>query len=187
MHAKNKVADKSHADIIAGGGLSGEVKVKGVWHFEAFDPDGNLVWEETVQNIIVNAGLDDMLDKYLKGSAYTAAFYVGLTDGTPTTAAGDTMSSHAGWTEVTAYSEGARQTLTLGTVSSQSVDNSASKAVFSINSDSTTVGGAFITTNSTKSGTTGTLFNVVAFTGGDVVLSNGSTLNVTCTISNSSA
>ncbi|GAG46997.1 unnamed protein product, partial [marine sediment metagenome] len=36
----------------------------------------------------------------------------GLTDGTPTPAAGDTMASHGGWTEVVAYDEGVRQTLT---------------------------------------------------------------------------
>lgn len=157
------------------------IEVSNRYHFEAFDSEGRLKWEHFADNIVTNVGLDDLLDKYLKGSAYTAAFYVGLTDGTPTVAAGDTMASHAGWAEVVAYSEATREVLTLGTVSSQSVDNSASKASFSINANGTTIGGAFLTTDNTKSGTTGTLYSVVAFTAGDKSLDSGDTLNVTVT------
>lgn len=153
---------------------------------ECLDSNGNLKWTDEFDNLVTNVGLNDNLDKYLKGSAYTAAFYVGLTDGTPTTAAADTMASHAGWAEVTAYSESVRQTLTLGTVASQSVDNSASKASFSINGTAT-VGGAFIVTDNTKSGTTGVLYGVGAFTGGDKSVSNGDTLNVTVTCTAASA
>ena len=110
-----------------------------------------------------------------------------LTDGTPTIAAGDTMASHVGWAEVVAYSEGTRPALTLGTVASQSVDNSASKASFSINANSTTIGGAAVTTNGTKSGTTGTLYGAAAFTGGDKSTDSGDSLNVTITLTAASA
>lgn len=164
-----------------------KVAMENYYHIECFDADGELKWEERITNIVVNVGLNDLLDKYFKGSTYTASFFVGLTDGTPTTAAADTMASHAGWAEVTAYTEGVRQTLTLGTVASQSVDNSASKAVFSINTNATTVGGAFVTTDSTKSGTTGTLYGVGAFSGGDKSVDNGDTLNVTVTLTAASA
>lgn len=147
---------------------------------ECIGPDGKLKWTNEFDNLVTNEGLNDNLDKYLKGSTYTAAFYVGLTDGTPTVNAADTMSSHAGWTEVTDYSESTREALVLGTVASQSVDNSASKASYSINATAT-VGGAFITTVSTKGGTTGVLYGVGAFTGGDKSVDNGDTLNVTVT------
>lgn len=147
---------------------------------ECIGPDGKLKWTNEFDNLVTNEGLNDNLDKYLKGSTYTAAFYVGLTDGTPTVNAADTMSSHAGWTEVTDYSESTREALVLGTVASQSVDNSASKASYSINATAT-VGGAFITTVSTKGGTTGTLYGVGAFSGGDKSVDNGDTLNVTVT------
>jgi len=143
---------------------------------------GDLKWSETNHNTVVNVGLDDVLDKYFKGSAYTAGFFVGLTDGTPTIAAGDTMSSHVGWVEVTAYSEAVRQTLTLGSVASQSVDNSASKATFSINADTTVIGGGFVTTNNTKGGSTGTLYGAAAFSAGDKSLDDGDTLQVTVTL-----
>lgn len=158
-----------------------------VFEVECYGPDGKLKWQDKFKNLVVDEGLNDNLDKYLKGSAYTAAFYVGLTDGTPTVAAADTMASHAGWLEVVAYSESVRETLTLGTVASKSVDNSASKASFSINADSTTIGGAFVTTDSTKGGTSGTLYGAGAFATGDKATDDGDTLNVTITLSASAS
>lgn len=168
------------AGLRAGLSFSNHFKV------ECFDRDGKLKWVEEFDNLVVDVGIDDALDKYLKGSGYTASFFVGLTDGTPTVAAGDTMASHAGWVEVTAYSESVRQTLTLGTVASKSVDNSASKAAFSINA-TTTVGGAFIATNSTKGGTTGILYGAGAFSGGDKAAADGDSLNVTITLTGSAS
>jgi len=182
MTGKIKGKFGSDASVVRGGSLGHELATLiGGWEFEALDKDGNVKWTKKIEkNLIVNTGLDDALDKWLKGSAYTAGFYVGLTDGAPTAAAGDTMASHAGWSEVVDYSESVRQTLTLGAVSGQSVDNSASKATFSING-TTTVGGAFVTTDNTKSGTSGTLISIVDFTGGDQSLSDGDTLNITNT------
>lgn len=152
----------------------------GHYTVECFRPDGSLRWREEIPNIVTNVGLDEILDKFWKGSTYTASHFVGLTDGTPTVAAGDTMASHAGWVEDQNYSESVRQTLTLGTVASQSVDNSASKAVFSMNA-TTTVGGAFVTTDNTKGGTTGILVSVAAFAEGDRAVISGDTINVTYT------
>ncbi len=150
-------------------------------HYEHWR-DGVIIDEWWEHNIVVDVGLDDILDKYFKGSTYTASFFVMLTDGTPTVAAGDTMASHAGWVEVVAYTEATREALVLGTVSGQSVDNSASKASFAINADTTTIGGGAVTTNNTKSGTTGILYGAAAFTAGDKLLDNGDTLNVTVTL-----
>lgn len=140
------------------------------------------IWRiEMLPNLVVTAGLNDSLTQHLKGSSYTAAWYCGLTASAPTFAAGDTMSSHAGWTEFAAYDEANRQTITFGTVSGGSVDNSASKAAFTISTNGSTIGGGFMTTNNTKSGTTGTLYGGAAFTAGDKGLDDGDTLNVTVT------
>lgn len=148
-----------------------------IYKFECFRR-GDLVWTEEVDNLTVNAGLNDILNQYWKGATYTAAFYVGL-KGAGTIAAADTMASHSGWTESAAYSNATRPALTLGSVASQSVDNSASKAVFNINATAT-VAGAFVTTNSTVSGTTGTLVGAADFGSSRSVLS-GDTLNVQIT------
>lgn len=147
---------------------------------ECYDKDGNLKWVDESDNLVVTTGLNDMLDKYYKGSGYTAGHFVGLTDGTPTVVAGDTMASHAGWVEVTDYTEGTREALVMGTPAAGSVDNSASKAEFTINA-TVTVGGYFLGTNSTKGGSTGTLVGAVAFTGGDRAVVNLDTLRVTVT------
>ena len=161
-----------------------ELGIKRSTHYdiECRDRNGNLLWTDEIDNLVVDAGLNDALDKHLKGSSYSAAWYVGLADGTPTFAAGDTMAgAHAGWAEVTAYDEAARQTLTLGSVSAKSVDNSASKAVFTCSTDATTIGGAFITSVNTRGGTTGVLYGGGAFTGGDKTIGDGDTLTITVT------
>lgn len=158
----------------------GAFSMASLYVFECHGADGRLKWREEVPNLVVNVGLNDLLDKYFKGSSYTAAHYVGLTTGSPTFASGDTMSSHGGWTESTVYSNSTRPAFTPGTVASQSVDNSASAAVFTINS-SGTVGGGFLVTNSTKGGTTGTLYGGAAFSGGNRTVDNGDTLTVTVT------
>ena len=172
------------ANAIAGAKSSANNLVKNTYHFEAFDPDGNLKWEEFAENVVTNEGLDDLLEQYLLGAAYTADFYVLLTDGTPTVDATDTLASHVGWIEVNAYT-GDRQALVLGTVTGQSVDNSASKAVFPITADATTIGGAGLSTVAT--GTVGVLYSVAAFTAADKLLDNGDTLNVTVTCTAASA
>lgn len=153
-------------------------------------PDGRwrrkLKWIEDVKNLVTTEGKNDELSKYLKGSSYTAAFYVGLVNSSSFSAfaVGDTaaqIGGSNGWLEATAYSESVRQTLTLGSVSAGSVDNTGSKATFSING-TVTIHGAFVITNSTKSGTTGVLFGEAAFSV-DRSLASGDSLTVAVTIS----
>jgi hypothetical protein len=165
--------------LAAAGGLHCGMQRSSVYHFECFDKDGNLKWEETQHNLVTTVGLNDSLDKHFKGSSYSATWYVGLTSASPTLSAADTAASKA-WTEIVAYSESVRQTLTLGTVSGGSVSNTASKATFSING-STTVGGAFVISNSTKSGTTGILYGEAQLSA-DRSLISGDTLTITVTL-----
>jgi len=166
----------------AGGKIGASIKASTHWKFEAFDPQGRPKWAEEFDNLVVTAGLNHILDTEFKGSGYTAAWYVGLTATAPTFDAADTAASHGGWTEVTAYDEAARQALTLGTVSAGSVNNSASKAVFTISTDNTVIGGGFLTTLNTKGGSTGTLYGGGAFTAADKSLDDGDTLSVTITL-----
>lgn len=132
-------------------------------------------WNETFHNVVTNAGRNDVLDKYFKGSSYTAAWYLGLA-GTGTKAAADTLASHAGWAEVTPYS-GNRPAITFGTTASQS--NTASAVSYTINATAT-VAGAFIA--SVNTGTSGLLYSAGDFAASRSV-ANGDTLNVTPTVS----
>lgn len=183
---KSKATDIVGATVTSKRDNVEQVGLVNYYEVECLDKDGNVKWVENFRNLVVNTGLDDILDKRFKGSSFTASDFVGLTDGTPTVNAADTMASHTGWVEITAYTEGTRPALTLGAVSGQSVSNSASRASYSINA-STTIGGAFVTTNNTKGGTTGILYSVGAFSGGDKSVDNGDTLNVTVTLTSAAS
>jgi len=156
----------------------------GVFKVECFGPDGQKKWEDIFHNLVVNEGLQDLNTKYFKGSTYTAAWYLGLVTGPgsgTTFAAGDTLASHAGWTEFTDYS-GDRKAVTFGTATTADpsvIDNSGSPASFVISGAGGTVAGAFLA--SVDSGSSGVLFSEGDFTGGDKIVASGDTVNVTYT------
>ncbi len=156
------------------------MKRKSHYAMECVDSNGQLRWRDEFDNLVTTAGLNDSLQQHFKGSAYTALWYVGITAGS-TFAASDTMGSHPGWAESTVYSNSSRPVLTLGTVAAGSVDNSASKAVFTINS-SGNVFGAFVTTGSATSGSTGTLYGEGLLAAGYRAVQSGDTLSVTITL-----
>ncbi len=155
--------------------------MKGHWEVTCRDKHGNVKWKDTIDNIVVNAGLNHILDVVLSAATQVTAWYIGLLSATPTVAAADTMASHGGWTEVTAYDEADRQGFTEAGASSQSLSNTASPAVFTISTNGTQIGGAFLTSNNTKGGTTGTLYAAGAFTAGNKDLDDGDTIDVTLT------
>lgn len=130
-------------------------------------------WREKVRNLVMTAGKTDIVDKYFKGSAYTAGWFMGL-KGAGTIAAGDTLASHSGWTEATPYS-GNRPGITWGTTTSGS--NTATAVSYTINATAT-VAGAFVCTVNT--GTSGVLYSCSDFAASRSVAS-GDTLNVTPT------
>jgi hypothetical protein len=154
----------------------------GIFHAQCFDQDGNLKWEDKSHNLVVNQGLKDMNDKYFSGAAYTATWYLGLITGPgsgTTFAAGDTLASHAGWTEFTNYS-GNRGAVTFGaaTTADPSVITNPSPVAFTITGAGGTVAGAFLTNVAT--GTSGVLFSESDFQSpGDRVTVSGDVLNVT--------
>lgn len=160
----------------------------GVYHVECRDKDGNLKWSAESKNLVVNAGLAYMAGSALTSVTQITTWYLGLygAGASNTPAAGDTMASHAGWTEVTDYSNANRVTATFVTATTADpsvVTNTASPAVFNING-TTTVGGAFLTSENTKGGTTGTLFSAADFgSPGDRSVVSGDTLSVTYTFS----
>jgi len=179
-----KSTDAVSSTVQKGNGLGDSLKGGGVFTVTCYDKDGNLKWEAKSHNLVVNVGLKDMNDKYFSGSGYTAAWYLGLYGAASSNdpAASDTMSSHAGWTEVTDYSQATRPACSFGSATTADpsvIDNSGSVAVFSING-TTTVGGAFLTSDNTKGGTSGTLFSAADFQSpGDRSVVSGDTLNVT--------
>ena len=165
-----------------------EAKATGLFEIKCHDKDGNLKWEAQSKNLVVNVGLQYMAGSALTSVTQITTWYLGLygAGASNTPAAGDTMSSHAGWTEVVAYSNATRVAATFATATTANpsvVTNSAAPATFNING-TTTVGGAFLTSGSAKSGTTGTLFSAADFGApGDRSVVSSDTLSVTYTFS----
>ena len=185
---KTTSTDQMTAGLTMGTRSMEKAAATGVYTIQCLDAQGNLKWEAKSKNLVVNVGLQDMNAKYFTGSAYTAAWYIGLygAGASNTPAASDTMSSHAGWTEIVPYSNATRPVCTFGTPTTANpsvATNSASPATFNINA-SATVGGAFLVSNSTKSGTTGVLYSAADFGApGDRSVVNSDILTVTYTLS----
>lgn len=138
--------------------------------------NGQLISDGTGRNLVTTVGknlLNDTLFKQGTGSS----IYLAL-KGTGNAAAGDTMASHAGWAETTAYSGTSRIALAAGAaVGGTSTFTPGTYAM----TGTYTAAGAFITTVLTPGGTTGTLYSAGDFgvtrTGG-----TGDTLVVTPTL-----
>lgn len=165
---------------------------QGRYDVECIGPNGQVLWRDTIENTVMTAGKNLALDTYLAGSSYTVVGpYLGLisSSGYSAIAAGDTMSSHAGWTEAgnanaPTYS-GNRKTAAWSAASggSKALSSALSFAI----TGSGTVKGAFLIYGSgavnTVDNTSGTLYSAGLFSGGDKTVGNGDTINVSYTAS----
>jgi len=147
------------------------------------------VWKE--KNLVVDEGLNHMLNTELHGSAQVTTWYLGLIEsGGAAPVAGDTAASH-GFTESTSYDEATRpewdeaddgstaKSITNGT------GTGATKATFTI-SATKTITGAFMISDNTKGGSSGVLFAASHFSASRSVVDNDQ-LIVTYTIQIASA
>lgn len=189
MELKAKISDTTASGLITSPQSTEGLKATGKFLIECYDKDGKLKWTDESKNLVVNVGLQYMAGTSLDGStARITSWYLGLYGAAASNnpAAGDTMSSHAGWTEVTDYTEATRPAATFvaaTTANPSVVTNSASKAQFTMNA-TVTVGGAFLTSNNTKGGTSGTLFSAKDFSSpGDRNVVSGDVVLVTYTFS----
>jgi hypothetical protein len=152
--------------------------LKGVFKFELIR-DGEVIATETVENTVTNEGRNKLLDVGFHGVTPVNPWYIGLINGTSASNLNtDTMVSHSGWTEFVGYSESTRQSWATAPAASQQVASSAA-AVFSVNA-SGDVQGFFISSVSTKSSTTGTLWSSSLFSSTPVT--SGDQVKVTYTL-----
>lgn len=145
------------------------------FHFSCRDSEGNFKWEETIHNVVMTAGKNDILNKYFTGSAYTAVWFM-LLVGAGTIAASDTLASHPGWTEITAYT-GTRPSIAFGAASAGAI--TAPAVVFNMTGTYTVAGAGCCTV---ATGSSGVLYDAADFasprSGG-----SGDILSVTVTLS----
>lgn len=187
MDTENVISNTlQDATLTRGAGAAEVVLPSGIYTFECFDKDGNFKWRDTVKNLVTTVGKNDLLDKYLSGASYTAAWFLGLISSVSYTAVavGDTMASHAGWVEAglanaPTYSQASRPAPSFAAASGGSKATSAAVS-FSITGTGT-IKGSFLSSVATKDGTTGVLYSAGLFTAGDKIVGNGDTLNATYT------
>lgn len=160
-----------------------EVGASGRWVFECRGPDGAKKWTATTpKNLVVDQGLDYLIDAGLSGGSQVSSWYLGLINATPVIASSNTMASHSPWIEVQNYDEAVRPLFIDDGVSSQTVTNSASPAVFTMNA-SVVVGGAFLVSDNVKGGAAGVLYSASAFLEGDQTVGSGDTITLTSSFS----
>jgi hypothetical protein len=192
MDEKLKALAACDAAVIRGSGMNERAEAHGRFVVQCFDREGNLKWEDTAENVVTTVGKNLALDTYLAGAAYTVTGpFMGLISSTSFSAvnAADTMTSHAGWLEAGLANAptytAPRKTAAWSAASAGSKALSAALS-FAI-TGSGTVKGCFLTFGtgavSTIDNTAGTLYSAGLFTGGDKVVSNGDTLNVSYTAS----
>src|SRR5215471_1270683 len=184
---------KFFAEVIGGGRMDEGASAEGKYNFECYGPDGVLKWTAECDNVVCTVGKNLALDSFLAGSGYTVVGpFLGLISSVSYTtgpAAGDTMGSHGGWTEAGLANAptytAPRKTASWSSASggSKALSAAASYAITSAG----TVKGAFLNYGSgalsTIDNTGGTLYSAGTFSGGDKVVGNGDTLNVSYTAS----
>jgi len=184
--------DSAIATLNTGASANELLGIEGFYRVECRDKDGNLKWEESFPNLVNEVGKELMFNTLLRtsGTYTTVGPFLGLIGGaTPTFGTGtDTQTSHAGWTEFTAYTVGGsavRGTAVFGAASSAGstptnvTTCTATAITYTITGVGGTVSGCFLVTGSgasaTQSNTGGVLYSAGAFavakvtTAGDTV------------------
>lgn len=146
---------------------------------------GIIVDEFDCPNLCVDEGLNSLLNVYFDAATQINAWYMGLFEGNYTPVAGVTAATIASAaTETTAYNETTRPAFSPAAASAKAITNSASVGTFTFNATKT-IYGAFLISDNTKSGTSGTLFSAAKFSAAKSVVS-GDQLLLTYTFNASS-
>ena len=191
MDDKMNANEVSGAALVRGGGLAEQCELHGVYHVECVGEDGKVKWTDIIENLVVNVGKNLMLDSTLQTAVTVVGPFMGLISSVSYSAiaAGDTMSSHSGWTEAggtnapTYTSPRKTAAWNAASAGSKALSSALSFAI----TGTGTIKGAFLVTGSgalsTIDNTAGTLFSAGLFSGGDRAVINGDTLNVSYTAS----
>lgn len=117
--------------------------ITSVWDVDHYRR-GRLIDHERVHNLITNEGLDAWLDIMFHGDTQITTWYVVLFS-TDTTILATHTYAVPGYTEVTTeVDEATRQAYTAAASSSQSITNSANKALYTFNTGATIYGAALV-------------------------------------------
>lgn len=149
-----------------------------IWEYELRDKAGHLVdsWEE--HNLIPQAGLNFLIQAPYGDASPISTFYAGLYRGNFVPGSSTTSSDiPTNMNEFQGYSEANRPVWSRAYDGVGTLDNSASRAVFTLTAD-VTLYGSFLVSSSVKGGNSGLLLSVVRFASPRVIPA-GLTLSLT--------
>jgi hypothetical protein len=191
-----KLNEMNGATILRGSKMNEDLKLKGKYSAKCFDKDGNLKWEDTIDNVVTDVGANQLLDSAF-GSGPVAGPFLGLISsvgytGIPVVA--DTMASHASgghvWVEAgngsnypnwSTPATNARGTMTFASAATRAKALTGAIS-FVIATNPGTVKGCFVVFGTgavaTNNNTSGVLYSAGVFNGGDKVVGLGDTLQV---------
>jgi len=159
---------------------SADLRVGGPFHGQIIR-DGKVIDEFIEKNLVVNEGLNALLNIMFNNAAQIGTWYCGIFEGNHTPISTLTAATvTATTTECVAYTSATRPEYVEAASSAQSTTNSANRASFVFNATKT-IYGAFLVSSNVKSGTSGTLFSAARFSGAKVVES-GDELLLTYTV-----
>jgi hypothetical protein len=160
-----------------------QAKIGGVFSLKCYSAQGDLIWEEEARNMIVDVGVQYLLNA-ISAAPTIAGPFLGLMGGAGTVVGGDTMGTHAGWTEV----GGANIPVYTGNRPQPAFNAAAGRAKaittaasYAFTGTGATVVGAFLVLGSgavaTKDSTAGVLYSAGTFAPAQPVVA-GNTLTV---------
>lgn len=119
-------------------------------------------WVDRTPNLTLDAALTDNLSVYFNDGTKKTSWYIGLKATNETPEADWTAASvDVDFTEFTDYDEATRELWDNGTPAAKQVDNSTTPAEFNISgivAEPADLWGGFLISDSTKNGTTGTMW-----------------------------
>lgn len=151
---------------------------------------GGQKWATGYSNIVVNEGLDLLLDVTLSNATQSSTWYIGLLAASPTPNADWTdtggTGGGVGGADFLNYDEANLVTWADDGVSSQSVTNSTT-ADFTVSADSSSIGGGFLIDGNQKNPPSGNVYAAGAFDTGNKAADDDDVLQVTGTFTTAAA
>ncbi len=201
MKEQLNIKDLSGAIVLRGVSNAERLNIKGKYYVKCLDKNGNLKWNDIIDNVVTDIGVNQLLDSAF-GSGPVAGPFLGLISSigyTGIPVAADTMVSHASlnhvWVEAgngsnyplwSTPSSNARVTISFAAATGRAKALS-SVASFVISGTGGTVKGCFIVFGSgavvTNNNTSGILLSAGVFSAGDKIVGVGDTLQVSFSLS----
>lgn len=126
---------------------------------------GKIIQEDRFFNAITNEGKNNLLNRFFNQTGInTSSWYFGLIGAATfsATSVADTMVTHSGWTEFTDYT-GQRKAWNQGSAAGQSLTGGSAFTFTFTNATQVDLYGAFMCSETVKSGNIGMLWNTAPF------------------------